>query len=109
MIIDFSEINEETLENFKGGNGIMFSKGFTDGVNNVKLNRLQPGASGGYHLHSGNCEMMYVLSGEIEFVENGCVEICKAGQMHYCPKGHQHSFTNKGDVEAVFVAVIPKQ
>lgn len=109
MVIDFSELEETTTEGFKGGEGIMYSRCRFDGHNRIMLNRLEPNASGGLHQHSGNCEMIYVLSGALDFEDDGKAERCEAGQLHYCPNGHRHSFKNNGTEQAVFLAIVPEQ
>ncbi|MDY5969219.1 MAG: cupin domain-containing protein [Bacteroidales bacterium] len=109
MIIDFSSMEETHVEGFKGGEGLMHSRGMYDGHNRMMLNRLEPGATGGYHEHTGNCEMIYVLSGTLDFVQDGSLERCSAGSLHYCPKGHAHGFANNGAEEALFLAIVSEQ
>jgi len=109
MIIDFSKLEETTIDGFKGGAGIMHSRAWFDGHNRIMLNRLEPNACAGLHKHTGNCEMIYVLSGELDFEDNGTMEHCVEGQLHYCPNGHNHSFKNNGTEQAVFLAIVPAQ
>lgn len=109
MVIDFSELEEAAIEGFKGGEGIMHSRGWFDGHNRIMLNRLEPNASSGLHPHAGSCEMIYVLSGTLDFEDDRREERCEAGQLHYCPNGHRHSFKNNGTEQAVFLAIVPEQ
>ena len=49
MIIDFKEIEEQILPSFKGGEKEMQARIFSDDKAKIMCNRLQPGASIGYH------------------------------------------------------------
>lgn len=109
MIIDFNQVEESHIDGFKGGKGMMHSRGLFDGKNRIMLNRLEPGACSGYHAHEDNCEMIYVLSGELEFRYDDATEPCRAGQLHYCHQGHSHAFRNTGTTDAVFLAIVPEQ
>lgn len=97
------------MREFKGGKGLMRSRGMDDGHNRIMLNRLEPGATGGFHLHTDNCEMIYVLRGALDFADGDTQEHCPAGTLHYCPKGHGHAFCNNGNEDAVFLAIVPEQ
>jgi len=109
MIIDFEKLEEVTNDGFKGGEGIMYSRSFFDGHNRIMLARLEPKACSGYHTHVDNCEMIYVISGQLTCRDNDVTEVCTAGQLHYCPKGHSHSFVNNGTTTAEFLCVVPEQ
>lgn len=107
MIIDFNSITEETIKNFKGGEGELLTKNFTDSNNRIMLTRLKPGVSSGYHRHEENWEIIYILKGEVTFKYDGNKEILKAGQVHYCPKNHSHSMKNETNEEAEYLAIVP--
>jgi len=109
MVIDFNNIAEQHIDGFKGGQGIMHSRAFADGRNRIMLNRLEPGASGGRHTHAENCEMIYVVEGELTFTTDGARELCQAGQLHYCAKGLSHTFVNTSDRPTTFVAIMAEQ
>ena len=70
------------------------------------LATLKPGASVGYHVHTGETEMYYVLSGEGEYDDNGVIVPVKAGDVTFCKNGEGHGITNTGDVDLVFNAMI---
>lgn len=109
MIINFNDIEEQHIEKFKNGEGIMHSRMMFDGKNRIMLNRLEPQAHSGYHAHQGNCEMIYVLKGTLECKDNDSTETCHAGELHYCENGHSHSFKNIGSDDAEFLAIVPAQ
>ena len=68
MIINFKEIEAKHVEGFKGGEGDFITKLADDGKVKIMLNTLPAGSSIGTHTHNGNCELMYILKGEITFV-----------------------------------------
>lgn len=108
MIIDFENIAEQELVNFKGGEKSYNKKGFEDENNKIMLGRLVPGASIGLHTHEGTSETIFILRGEGKVLYDGSFENIKAGQCHYCPMDHEHSLINDSDSELVFYAVVPK-
>lgn len=107
MIIDFNSIQEETIKNFKGGEGEILTRYFADKDNKIMLSVLKPGASSGYHKHKGNCEAIYIIKGEVTFTFDGKKEIAKAGQTHYCPDGSSHSMKNETNEDAIYFAIVP--
>ena len=106
MIIDFEKTEEKVVENFKGGNGKLIMRAADDGKVKIMRNILQPGSSIGLHTHEGNCEVMFVLKGEITFTCDGQKETAKAGEVHYCPEGHNHCAENLTNEDAEFFAVV---
>ena len=107
MVIDFNNIKEEQIMNFKGGEGELDTRNFIDSDNKIMMSRLKPGASSGYHKHEGNCEVVYIVEGEATFSYDDKEEVVKAGQVHYCPDGHSHSMINKTDKDLVYFALVP--
>lgn len=109
MIVDFTEIRQAVLANFKGGEKEMLCKAFADDSVRIMLNTLVPGASIGMHCHETDYEIMYVLSGSGKYVIDGKEERISAGQAHYCPNNHSHSFINDGEEDLIFFAVVAKK
>ncbi len=109
MTIDFPNIPEEALPNFKGGEGTTYARMFFDGVNRIMCGRLPVGSTIGMHTHETNSEIMYILSGTAKVIMDGVEEILTAGQVHYCPKGHTHTTIAVGDEDLRIVAVVPEQ
>ncbi|MBO4637740.1 MAG: cupin domain-containing protein [Clostridiales bacterium] len=108
MLIDFLTMQEEAIPAFKGGEKEYNVKMFSDESNKIMRGRLTKGASIGFHTHTDNCEVIFVLSGEGEMVDDAgnTEEIVRAGQCTYCPKGCSHSFVNKNDEDLIFFAVV---
>lgn len=108
MIIDFEKTEEKVVENFKGGNGKLIMRAADDGKVKIMRNILTPGSSIGMHAHEGNCEVMYIIKGEITFVCDGKEETARAGEVHYCPCGHTHCAENRTAEDAEFFAIVPE-
>lgn len=108
MIIDFNNIPEERIDGFKGGRGLLLTHNYVDDQCKIMYSRLRPGASSGLHTHVDNCEIVYVLQGELTFHYDGTTEVARAGQVHYCPKGHTHYMENLTEADVVYFAVVPE-
>lgn len=109
MIIDFNDIEEQALANFKGGEKELNARMFFDGLNRVMIARLQPGATIGLHTHDTSSEIIFVTKGEGHVLYDGEMLPVKAGTVHYCPKGHEHSLINDSQSDLEFHAVVPQQ
>lgn len=55
MVIDFNDLDEQTIEGFKGGKGTLVTRNFADDKCKIMLSTLKPGASTGLHTHVDNC------------------------------------------------------
>lgn len=109
MTIDFNAMEDTILPKFKGGEKELCAKMYWDGTTRIMRGLLIPGASIGKHRHEGNCEILFVVSGEGTIIDDGAPSPIKAGQCTYCPEGHTHSLVNTGTESLVFYAVVPKQ
>ena len=67
---------------------------------------LPAGASIGVHVHEGEYEVYYVLSGEAEIDDNGTLIHLKAGDTHLCPSGQSHALKNPGPGELEMIMLI---
>ena len=112
MILDFNQMEETIIQNFKGGEKQIAAKMYVDEKNRIMKSRLIPGATVGLHTHEGSSEIIYILSGKGRILyDDGC-EPLEAGSCHYCPKGHAHSLINdspEGGEDLRFFAVVPEQ
>jgi quercetin dioxygenase-like cupin family protein len=61
------------------------------------------------HTHTGDCEIIYILSGKGKVLVEGGAETLLPGDAHYCPEGSAHALQNDGDEDLCFFSVIPKQ
>lgn len=108
MILDFKNMEETVIPNFKGGEKQFAVKMFTDEKNRIMVSRLIPGATVGLHTHEGSSETVYILEGSGKILYDGGEERIEAGQVHYCPEGHTHSLINDTESDLVFFAVVPQ-
>ncbi len=106
MKIDFNSIDTKVLPQFKGGEGNFNAKIFTDGAGKILYGTLVPGASIGYHAHTDDAEIIYILSGKGKCLFQDTEESLSAGDCHYCPKGTSHSLINNGVENLEFFAVV---
>lgn len=71
MQVDFDSIQPETIEHFKGGEGSVTTQAYVDGNNRIMRATVHPHSSIGWHQHSGNSEIVYVMSGVGKVVVEG--------------------------------------
>ena len=70
---------------------------------------LEPGCSLGFHMHYGESETYYILTGEGEYNDNGTSwRHVKAGDITFTPDGRGHGLENTGNTDLVFMALIIK-
>ena len=108
MILDFASMAANTIPGFKGGDGEAIVCKFDDPrMGAVVRITLPQGASIGLHTHSGNCEIVYVLSGSGQCIDDGVEYPISAGMCHYCPEGDTHSIRNTGGEPLELLGVLP--
>ena len=114
MIIDTNAIPEIVRINAYGGAGQllarpMLSEDQWHGV--IKLcNRLrmEPGSEIGFHTHTGDFELYYILKGTGVVNDNGEEKPVGTGTLIYTPDGDSHSLLNTGDDEMELLAIVLK-
>ena len=108
MIIDFLNMTEDAKPNFKGGEKEYNVKMFNTDGNKIMRGRLVPGASIGFHTHTEDQEVIYILEGEGSLVdaEGNVLDKVLPGQATLCPKGESHSLANRSDEDLIFFAVV---
>ena len=109
MVIDFEQLNEMVIPNFKGGEKDFLVRMYSDQENKILMGKLIPGATIGAHVHDESSEIIYFLSGTGKVLSDGEYEVVSKGICHYCPKGHSHGVINDGSEDLVFFAVVPRQ
>lgn len=67
---------------------------------------LKPGCSLGWHIHKGNSETYFILSGTAVYSDNGNSVTLKAGDTAFCPDGEGHAIANEGTEDLIFMALI---
>ena len=107
MLIEFDKLEEQVQEHFRGGEGSVTSRKYADDKIKISLGRLSPGGSIGLHTHTGNCEIIHVLSGSGVCHDDGTDVPLTAGMTHYCPEGHTHGIDNTGAEPLVLLGILP--
>ena len=109
MLIDFSNMEEQVIPGFLGGEGSFHTRMWVDELGKNMCAALDPGSSIGLHTHDTSSEIIYILSGKGKVLYDGEYESLTAGDCHYCPKGHSHSLINDSGAMLEFFAVVPFQ
>ena len=68
--------------------------------------KLEPGSSVGYHVHHGESETFFILSGKGRYSDNGTIVEVNAGDVTFTPDGEGHSLENIGDTVLDFMLLI---
>lgn len=67
---------------------------------------IPPGGSIGYHTHTGDFEIYYILKGTATVNDNGTQDILIPGDSMICMEGESHSIENNGDSDLEYIAII---
>lgn len=109
MKFEFDRMPDTVIPRFKGGEGQISAKMYTDSNNKILLGTLAPGCTVGLHIHDTSSEIIYILSGTGKVLYDGEYEPLVPGDCHYCPQGHEHSLINDNETgDLVFFAVVPE-
>lgn len=99
-------------DNMMGGKGYVTLKMLYDEKQFHGTGRLYaevtitPGSELGWHVHKGDAESYYIISGEGTYNDNGTIRTLKPGDFTYTGTGEGHSIENKGTEDLVFMALI---
>ena len=67
---------------------------------------VEPGQAVPFHVHNGENETYYFLSGVGEYSDNGTIVPIAAGMTTFCPAGEGHGVKNIGSEPLRFVAMV---
>lgn len=109
MKINFEELTEQHLKDFKGGTGTIKGRMVNDDLQKIMRLELTKGTSIGMHTHTDNSEIVYVLQGRATCMMNDQIEMVHAKECHYCPKGCTHSIKNNDEETLVMFCVVSNQ
>lgn len=70
------------------------------------LAELEPGKEVEFHVHQGECELYYILSGEGVYNDNGKEVVITPGCSTFTPSGEGHGIKNTGKEKLIFLALI---
>lgn len=110
MVTRKSERMKERKENMRGGEGVVeltpFSRELPHNARLFSEIRVKPGSSIGYHVHEGETEIFYFISGQGRVRDDDKVVDVSAGDSMATFSGHGHSVMCTGDEDLVMAAVI---
>ena len=99
--------------NAQGGNGSIYTYNIVEEDELYGHGRMYarivvpPGSSIGWHVHHGETEPYYILSGEGMFTDSdGTVSKVVPGDCCIIEPEHGHAIANEGDEDLVFMALI---
>jgi len=70
------------------------------------LVQLQPGEEVQYHMHVGESELYFIMSGHGVYNDNGAMVEVTPGMSTLTPSGEGHALKNTGNEELTFIALI---
>ena len=95
-----------------GGSGRMYGRVIASEQTLYGKNRifnhvyLNDGDEIGWHIHSGDGEIYYILSGEGEFNDNGTVVTVYPGDVTWTPEGEGHAIKPAAGRQLEFIALV---
>ncbi len=111
MIIEKKDLKITTETNSKGDVKLLLSNlaDFKEKNPKVKmfaLAELKPGEEVEYHVHTGESESYYIISGKGLYNDNGDEFEVLPGTITFTPSGNGHGILNTGDEMLTFIALI---
>ena len=97
----FNGVGEITVRSLLNGPEEMRQKGRVFGHTTV-----YPGAAIGYHVHHGDSETYYILSGTGRYNDNGTMTTVTAGDVTYTAPGEGHGIECISDEPIEMIALI---
>lgn len=113
MILRNGDYQINIRENMMGGDGCFVVQNILRPEQMHQKGRLfargtlAPGHSVGYHVHKGDMEVCYFLSGTGTVIDqNGCRSSVHAGDCNIVESGEGHAIINSGTEDLVYIALI---
>ena len=97
----FHGVGEITVRSILNGDPEMGHKGRVFGHTTV-----YPGSEIGFHIHTGDSETYYILSGRGRYNDNGTIVEIGAGDVTYCAPGEGHGLACIGEEPVEMIALI---
>ncbi len=97
----FNGTGEITVRSLLNGDEEMSHKGRVFAHTTV-----YPGSAIGYHIHKGDSETYYILSGTGRYNDNGVITTVTAGDVTYTAPGEGHGIEAIGDEPIEMIALI---
>lgn len=80
--------------------------GWNSKVRLFSLIQVKPGEEVDFHMHVGESETFFFLSGQGIYNDNGTKSEITSGMVTFTPSGQGHSVKNTGEEMLVFIAMI---
>ncbi len=111
MIIKKEDLKINARTNAEGKDKLLLSnlmdfEGFNPKVKMFSHAKLLPGEEVAYHMHEGEAESYYILSGKGIYNDNGEEYEASAGMATFTPSGNGHGLKNTGEDMLEFIALI---
>ena len=113
MIRKAGDFSSQRMEKFKGGEGYFAIENILEGDEFDGKGRLfakgklEPGHSVGWHVHEGDMEVCYFLSGHgVVYEEDGRCQEVRAGDANIVLDGHGHKIVNTAEEPLVYIALV---
>lgn len=111
MVKTIKQLTAETKLNNTGRENMIMTDLSDFDMSNPKIRlfsfiQLKPGEEVQYHMHIGETENYFILSGSGIYNDNGNKVEVVSGMATYTPSGQGHSLKNTGDEDLVFIALI---
>lgn len=113
MIKRKTQINVKTMDNQKGEAKLFLSDladfvGMNEKVKLFSHAKLKAGEGVDYHIHTGEFEIYYILSGKALYNDNGEEIQIYPQTVTFTPSGKGHGIKNIGSEPLEFIALIVK-
>ena len=82
--------------------------GKADSLKQFSYVELESGQSVGYHVHEGDQDFYYIISGSGIYNDNGKEIAVESGTITFTPSGEGHDLTNTGKEKLCFIALVVK-
>jgi len=112
LIKKANELRIKYDTNLKDGVGTVKAINFLEEAESNGAGRLfavsiiPVGGSIGYHQHTGDNEVYYLLKGKAKVVDNGKEEILESGDSIVCFDGDFHGIENVGNCDLEYISII---
>lgn len=113
MIIRYQERVENKKQRFNGNGSVLMreilNQDFLPFKNIGRLFSevvLNPGESFGFHRHTNEFEVIYVIEGKAKYYDNDSICGIKEGDVCVCENGNGHGVENIGDRPLRYVALV---
>ncbi len=100
-----SEYNEKGIKAFDLYDLKEF-KGISDKIVQFSYVEIDEGEEVPFHVHEGDAENYYIISGEGLYDDNGKEIAVSSGVITFTPSGHGHALKNVGRGKLTFIALV---